>query len=246
MRGRITSQAPLLIVCSPQGRVGRTLLSRLLIDFLLMEDRPVAGFDFHAEPPSLIHFQPEHTAQTDVSDIRGQMALFDRLIMTDRVAKVVDLAPASFQQFFSVMAQIDFLDAARRRGIEPIVLFIAAPDAVSHRAYARLQRDLPDLVLVPVYNEAVAQGQRARKNYPISGLSSMPLHIPALPPHFYRYLQQAPFSFADFRGAPPQEIPLDAYMELVRWMRRVFVEFRELELRLLLNDVRLSLRQDTG
>ena len=69
----------------------------------------------------------------------------------------------------------------------------------------------------------------------------MPIQIPALVPHFYRYLENPPFSFAEFRGTPPRDIPLDAYMELLRWVRRVFVEFRELELRLLLGDVRASL-----
>ena len=101
--------------------------------------------------------------QANVADIAGQMALFDRLIVPDGTAKVVDLAPASFQQFFSVMAQIGFVDQARRRGIEPIALFIAAPDAVSQRAYAELQRGLPELLLVPVYNEAIAHGKRARR-----------------------------------------------------------------------------------
>src|SRR3954447_9965062 len=98
MRGTVTSRTPLLIVCSPEARVGRTLLARLLIDFFLMEDRPVAGFDFMAEPPSLIDFLPDHTAQARISDIQGQMALFDRLILPDRIAKVVDLAPESFHR----------------------------------------------------------------------------------------------------------------------------------------------------
>jgi hypothetical protein len=246
MRGRVASRTPLLIVCSPQARVGRTLVARLLIDFFLMEDRPVAGFDFVVEPPSLTDFLPNHAVQAGVADIGAQMALFDRLIVPDRIAKVVDLAPASFQRFFSVMAQIGYLEDARRKGIEPIALFIAAPDAVSQRAYAELQRSLPDLVLVPVYNEAIGQGQRTRKNYPLSRTVSVPIQVPTLPQHFYRYLEQAPFSFADFRGTPPQDIPLDAYMELLRWTRRVFVEFRELELRLLLADVRLSLQHGTG
>jgi hypothetical protein len=246
MRGRVASRTPLFIVCSPQARVGRTLVARLLIDFFLMEDRPVAGFDFVAEAPSLVDFLPDQTVQAHVADIHGQMTLFDRLIVPDRIAKVLDLAPASFQQFFSVMAQIGFVDDARRNGIEPIALFIAAPDAVSQRAYAELQRALPDLVLVPVYNEAVGHGHRARKHFPLSRASSVPIQIPALAQHFYRYLEQTPFSFAQFRGTPPQDIPLDGYMELLRWMRRVFVEFRELELRLLLNDVRLSLQEGAG
>lgn len=247
MLGGAAGRTPLFIVCSPQVRVGRTLVARLLIDFFLMEDREVAGFDFDAEPPSLADFLPSHTTIAEVGDIQGQMALFDRLILPDHVAKIVDLAPASLQQFFNVMGQIDFIDAARGRGIEPVALYIATPEPIAQRVYAGLQKSLPELVLVPVYNEAIAEGQRARRNFPLSHHAvSVPIQIPALPAHFYRYLEKPPFSFAGFRGTPPQDIPLDSYLELLRWMKRVFVEFRELELRLLLNDVRSSLKHGAG
>ncbi len=241
MGAGVASRTPLFIVSSPQPQVGRTLVARLLIDFFLMEGRPIAAFDFAPQPPSLIDFLPGQTVRADVTEIGGQMALFDHLIVPDRIAKVVDLAPASFQQFFQVLGQIDFVGDARRRGIEPIVLFIAAPDALSQRAYADLRSRLPEMVLVPVYNEAIAHGHRARKNFPLSRSGSVPMQIPALPQHFYRFLENPPFSFSDFRGSPPEEIPLEAYLELLRWMRRVFVEFRELELRLLLGDVQASL-----
>jgi hypothetical protein len=241
MNGGVARRTPLFIVCSPQPRVGCTLVARLLVDFFLMEGRHVAAFDFETEPPSLVHYLPGYTVNADVGDIGGQMALFDRLIMSDQTAKVVDLAPASLQQFFSVMKEIDFIEDARRRGIEPITLFITAPDAISQRAYAELRRSLPEMVLVPVYNEAVTRGQRIRENFPLSRGDAVPMQIPALAPLYHRYLERPPFSFADFRGAPPQAIPLEAYLELLRWMRRVFVEFRELELRLLLGDVQASL-----
>jgi len=242
MRAAGLSRTPLYIVCSPRPRVGRTLLARLLVDYFRMEGRPVAAFDFETEPPGLADFLPGYTTRAEVADIEGQMQLFDRLIMPDGTGKVVDLAPESFEQFFWVIRRIGFIDDARRRGIEPIALFVADPDRASERAYAGLQSRVPDMVLVPVYNEAIARGQRARKNFPLSRAVSVPLQIPALAPLLYRYMEKPPFSFADFRSTPPQDIPLNIYMELHRWMRRVFVEFRELELRFLLDDVQLLLR----
>ena len=240
------ARTPLFIVCSPQPRTGCTLVARLLVDFFLMEGRPVAAFDFAAEPPSLIDFLPGYTVRADVTEIGGQMALFDRIIVSDGTAKVVDLSPIAFQQFFSVMSEIAFVADARERGMEPIVLFLAAPDAISQRSYSLLQRRFPEMALVPVYNEMLARADRARKNYAVLDSTSVAIQIPALAPLYRRFLDQPPFSFAAFRGAPPDDIPLDTYMELLRWMRRACVEFRELELRLLLNDVRLSLQPGTG
>ena len=230
----------LYIVCSPRPRAGRTLLARLLVDFFLMEDRPVAAFDFASEEPGLIDFLPDYTFRADLAGIQGQVDLFDHLIEPDRTAKVVDLAPASFQQFFAVMRQIDFVAGARRRGIEVVTLFITAADSASARGYAGLRSSLPEMLLVPVYNEVVSR-QAPRDNFPLSRTVSLPLWIPALPPLLHRYLQNPPFCFATFRETPPQDIPLDIYMPLHRWMRRVFVQFRELEVCLLMSDVRAAL-----
>ncbi|MEX0752015.1 MAG: hypothetical protein WD073_03720 [Xanthobacteraceae bacterium] len=234
-------RTPLYIVCSPRPRVGKTLVARLLVDFFLLEGRPVAAFDFAAEEPSLRDYLPGYTAKADVAGIKGQMALFDRLIADDKTAKIVDLAPAAFDQFFAVSREIGFIDDARQRGIEPVALFMTDPDRASIQAYAGLQSRMPEMVLVPVYNEAVAKGRRNRANFPLSRAVSVPMYIPALPPLLHHYIEKPPFSFADFRSTPPGDIPLDVYMELHRWMRRAFVEFRELELRLLLHDVQASL-----
>ena len=234
-------RTPLYIVCSPRPRVGKTLLARLLVDYCLMEGRPVAAFDFGADEPSLLDYLPGYTTKAEIADIQGQMALFDRLIVDDKTSKIVDLAPASFEPFFAVLRKIDFVVEARRRGIEPVALFIADPERASAQAYAGLQSRLPEMVLVPVYNEAVARGKRSREKFPLSRAVSVPMQIPALIPLLHRHIEQPPFSFADFRSTPPGDIPLDVYMELHRWMRRAFVEFRELELRLLLDDVQASL-----
>jgi hypothetical protein len=234
-------RTPVYIVCSPRPRVGRTLVARLLIDFFLMDERPVAAFDLNASEPSLLDYMPDHTAAAEIADIQGQMALFDRLIVDDKTAKIVDLRPAAFEQFFAVMQQIDFVEEARRRSVEPVTLFIVDADRVSARAYAGLQHRLPEMILVPVYNEAVAKGEGSRDKFPLSRAASVPLQIPLLIPLLHRYIATPPFSFADFRGAPPENIPTDIYTELHHWMRRVFLEFRELELRLLFDDVQSSL-----
>jgi hypothetical protein len=234
-------RTPLYIVCSPRPGVGKTLLARLLVDFFLLEGRSVAAFDFTAEEPSLLQYLPGFTTRADITNIEGQMALFDRLMVNDKIAKVVDLAPACFAQFFSVLHQISFVEDARWRGIEPVALFVTDSHRASAQAYADLQSRLPGLVLVPVYNETVTRDQHARQNFPLSRAVSVPIQIPVLMPLLHRYIEKPPFSFADFRSTPPGNIPLDVYMELHRWMRRVFVEFRELELRLLLDDVQSAL-----
>ena len=42
MTGKTT---PLYVVCSPRRCVGKTLISRLLVEFYVVKDRPVVAFD---------------------------------------------------------------------------------------------------------------------------------------------------------------------------------------------------------
>jgi len=41
------------------------------------------------------------------------------------------------------------------------------------------------------------------------------------------------------------KIPLDAHTELQRWLRRIYLEFRELDLRILLADLQSSMRDQS-
>jgi hypothetical protein len=38
------------------------------------------------------------------------------------------------------------------------------------------------------------------------------------------------------------DIPLDSHIELQRWLRRIYLEFREVDLRILLADLSSSIR----
>jgi hypothetical protein len=63
-----------------------------------------------------------------------------------------------------------------------------------------------------------------------------------LAPGLRRYIEKPPFSFADSRLANAKDIPLDVHIELQRWLRKIYLEFRELDLRILLADLQSSIR----
>ena len=69
-------QTQLYIVASRHPRVGRTLLSRLLIDFLRMGGRPLVGYDLDPREPALAGCFPNLVWPVDIANTRGQMALF--------------------------------------------------------------------------------------------------------------------------------------------------------------------------
>ena len=156
------------IVASPRPRVGKTLLARLLTDFHLQEGRAVAAFDLNAGEGTLAQFLPEHVTRSAIDDIKGQMALFDRLIADDGTTKIVDLGHASFEPFFALAHQFGFAEEARSRGIAPAVLYLLTPDRTSVEAYRSLRSRLSEAMLVPVHNEILGAAQY-RDKYGLMG-----------------------------------------------------------------------------
>jgi len=229
------------IVASPRPRVGKTLLARLLIDFHVLEGRSVAAFDLNSGEGRLAQFFPERTTASAIGDIKGQMALFDRLIAADDTTKIVDLGHESFESFFKLAGQIGFAEEARRRGIAPAVLFVLTPDRTSVEAYRSLCERVPQATLAPVHNEILGPTQY-RGKYDLIGGGAVVVRLPVLAPGLRKYIETPPFSFADSKLAAKLDVPIDINMELQRWLRRVFLEFRELDLRILLADLQSSIR----
>jgi hypothetical protein len=228
-------------IASPRPRIGKTLLARLLVDFYVHEGRAVAGFDLNSGEGTLAQFLPEHAAVADIAGIQGQMALFDRLVADDGTNKVVDLGHETFESFFNVAKQIGFSEEARRRGIAVAILFIVTPDSTSIEAYRSLRRRLPEATLTPVHNEMLGPAQY-RDKYLTVGSGAAQLKLPALAPGLRRYIDKPPFSFVDTQLANAKGIPLDTHIELQRWLRKLYVEFRELDLRVLLVDLQSSIK----
>ena len=230
-------RTPIFVTCSPRPRVGKTLLARVLAEFFRADERPVAAFDVNPDEFALVDYLPGYTAVASVSDTKGQMALFDQLLIADRVPKIVALGHDQFDKFFSVIHQIGFCDEARRRSVVPVMLFVADPDRRSRQGYAMLRDRFPDLALVPVLNEALAQVSRYREQFPPTRQGGAPISVPALPPFLRAVIERPSFSFAALSVTAA-----DTTSELYGWTRRVFLEFRELELRMLLAELKPALK----
>ncbi len=170
------------------------------------------------------------------------MALFDRLVADDDTTKVVDLGHEAFESFFALAQQIGFAEEARRRGIAPAILFVITPDRTSVEAYRSLrsrfaagdagagaQRDCsaPPSIATNIRRRAAARcrcGSRCwrRACADTSRSRRSRFRIRSWPMH--------------------KDMPLDVHIELQRWLRKIYLEFRELDLRILLADLQSSIR----
>ena len=215
---------PVYIICSPRPLVGKTLLARLLSEFLLLKNGTVSSFDINLKEPSLLEYLPRVTETADVIDTYGKMQLMDRLILNDGVAKVIDLGFHAFDEFFKMADEIGFLKEAARRGVAPVILFVADTDRTSARSYTMLQQQIPPKALIAIDNEHVTRGE-----LPPAMARGRTLRISALPSFLKTYIDRLTFSFTDYLRNEK-----DSSTELHQWIRKNYTSFRELELSLIL------------
>ena len=215
---------PVYIICSPRPQVGKTLLARLLSEFLFLKNGRVSAFDINLKEPSLLDYLPNLTETADVIDTYGKMQLMDRIIVDDGLSKVIDLGFHAFDEFFKMSEQIGFLKEAVRRNVAPVILFVADTDRVSARGHEMLREQIPSSLMITVDNEHIVRGEL---------LPSMSrgrlLRIAALPTFLRTYIDRLTFSFT---GYLRQE--KDSSTELHQWIRRNYFTFRELELNLIM------------
>jgi hypothetical protein len=215
---------PVYIICSPRPQVGKTLLARLVSEFLLLKNGNVTSFDINLKEPSLLEYLPAITETADVIDTFGKMQLMDRLIVNDSVAKVIDLGFHAFDEFFKMVEQIGFIKEAARRGVAPVILFMADVDRSSARGHETLRTQIPSAALVTVDNEYVVRGE-----LPDAMGHGRLLRVSALPPFLKTYIDRLSFSFTDYLRQEK-----DSSTELHQWIRRNYLGFRDLDLKLTL------------
>jgi hypothetical protein len=230
--------APLYIVCSPRRGVGKTLLARLLAEFYFAHERSIAAFDLADEGPQLADYLPDVTSVIELTSMRGQVGFFDRLIGEKHTAKVVDVSHRAFRDFFVIANKIGFLEEASRRGIEPIMMFLIDPDQKTAAAYSILQRWFADISLLPVRNQLVAA------RIPHGGVfhNESPIHvsieIPLMPSSVKTLIDHHSFSFARFQRTQSIGLPVRLDDQLRGFIKRIFRQFCEIELRRMCGDVR--------
>ena len=231
----MTRRTPIYFVCSPRPRVGKTVVARLLTEFFGAEAGRAAAFDLNSNEPSLVDYLPEVTAMAEIEQTRGQMALFDKLIVNDGVPKIIDLGATVFERFFHLLDEIDLAREAARQAVDPVILFMVDQDRSSARAYATLQGRFPAIAIVPVFNEGLGNIYQDREDFPAGPAGA--LQIRGLPAVVRGVIDKPGFSFTEFCAKQA-----DRPTTLHGWVRDVFVELRELELRLILRTLGSSLQ----
>lgn len=216
----MANQPTIYIVASDASRNGKTLLARLIVDYLLLDGKDPFVLDTDAPVGPLRQYFPGRTALADVEKMSGQMKLFDTVLASPGRDYVIDLPQRHMLAFFKVVADLDFLNAARKKGFRVIVFFVVDWVLPSLRA-AQDVFEVPGIDLfVAVINESIGSAWPEEEGA---------LKIPTLPRKLAITIADRRFSLRNFVLGNDQGIGVADKPDLNRFLYTVLDSLNTLD-----------------
>lgn len=115
----------LVIVGADKGGVGKTTLSRILLDYCKTKYTTFRAFDTETPKGSLHRFYPSDSDIVDLTKSDDQMKVFDNL--SDSSTTVIDVRAGLLSPTLKVLSEIGFLQMVRDGKIKIVVLHVIGP-----------------------------------------------------------------------------------------------------------------------
>ena len=204
----------LIIVGADKGGVGKTMISRALLDYLKANGFEHRAFDTENETPNgvLKRFYPDRTAIVDLADSDGQMQVFDTL---GAAVTVIDIRAGLLSPTLKTLAEIGFLDPAK---YALIVLHVLGNTQTSIDEVKPVTDQLAGLRYIAVGNRI----NDTKFDFPAGALDVPPLNARAV-----EAVDQANASFSDFINSGASAV-LRGYVR--HWLSIVHAQFAAVKL----------------
>ena len=186
------------ITCSDAARNGKTLLARLITDYLLLDRRDPFLIDTDAPEGPLRQYFPGRTVLADFEKMAGRMKVFDTILASPGRDYVVDLPQRHTHDFFTATSELNFWQETRSAGFRVFIYFIVDRNLSSLRAAREIEQLARPDIFIGVRNEHVGS------SWPADEAS---LHLSALPRHLSVAVSDKRFSFSQFVLGDEQYLP---------------------------------------
>jgi hypothetical protein len=120
-----------IVVGADKGGVGKTTVSRTVLDYFAANNIPTRAFDTEAPRGTLKRFHPAITEIVDMTTTADQMKIFDTLNTAEASVTVIDVRAGLLSPALAQLRDIGFLDAAKSGQITLAVFHILGPSIAS-------------------------------------------------------------------------------------------------------------------
>jgi hypothetical protein len=206
LSGRIGAKGmkPVLVVVgADKGGVGKTTISRTLLDYLNSADMATRAFDSESPRGTLYRFFPKQTEIVDVTTAAHQVRIIDTLATSDQKITIIDVRAGLLSPMLQTLTDVGFFDLVRSGEFHFILLHILGPSVASLEEIAEISRFVrgQSYFLVKNFiNEAsfFDWSQDLSKEYAKSSKSAIEINIPKLNELAYEQAELAGVPFSTF------------------------------------------------
>ncbi len=120
-----------ILVGADKGGVGKTTVSRSLLDFFTAHQVPIRAFDTESPRGTLKRFHPDITDVIDMTLVADQMKVFDTLGSAEAAVTLIDVRAGLMSPTLRALRDIGFIEAAKKGQITFAVFHILGPSIAS-------------------------------------------------------------------------------------------------------------------
>src|SRR3569623_1763325 len=125
------SKPTVILVGADKGGVGKTTVTRVLLDYFQAHGVASRAFDTESPRGTLKRFFPDITEVVDMTAVPDQMKIFDSLGGPDNRVTVIDIRAGLLAQTLRSLREIGFIEATRKAQITFAVFHILGPSITS-------------------------------------------------------------------------------------------------------------------
>jgi hypothetical protein len=120
-----------ILVGADKGGVGKTTVSRALLDYIIAQNIPTRAFDTEAPKGTLKRFHPDVTDVIDITSTSDQMKVFDTLSNATAQVTVIDIRAGQLSATLRALRDIGILEAVRKGQFALALFHILGPSIAS-------------------------------------------------------------------------------------------------------------------
>jgi hypothetical protein len=232
---------PLVIVVgADKGGVGKTTVSRTLLDYFEANRIPTRAFDTESPRGTLKRFHPDVTEIVDMTTTSDQMKIFDTLNRSNASVTLIDVRAGLMSPTLAALRDIGFLDAARSGDITFAVFHMLGPSIASLEEIAETSAFMKGaryyLVKNFVNDTHFFEWDKKTYNFYFRGIQdAVELTIPKLNELAYEQVELASVPFQKFvanRGTKDEAVDYSFVLRgyVRHWLKNVWTEFDRIKL----------------
>jgi hypothetical protein len=222
-----------IVVGADKGGVGKTTISRTLLDYFVASSIPCRAFDTESPRGTLKRFNADITEIVDLTSTTDQMKIFDSLAVGAPTVTVIDVRAGVMSTALESLKNIGFLDMARSGSLTFAVFHVLGSSIASLDEIAATATYMSGvkycLVKNHVSNNTFFEWDTATFNSYFNRIQdAVGIDVPQLDPMAFEQVEVASLSFVQYIGDTKQSFVLRGHVR--HWLGNVWKEFDKIRL----------------